>query len=189
MARPVQRGITLIVCLILLAVLSATAALSIKGSTSGEQITANTRSQLMAYQLAEAALRLTEKGAINYDLSQNAGTPTTAISNVPISAAPASGGTPTWAIPSNWDGATPLAVEVPLYKLDDYAATSVGTVKASENKFTAAYKRSPDCIAQYVATGSRVFQVVCRGFGPEVPSSRAVPPLGAEVFLQTTIKN
>lgn len=187
--RRAQSGITLIVCLILLTVLSATAAMSIKGSTSSEQIANNTRSQLLAFQLAEAALRLTEKGTVNYDLTQHGGTATTNYVNITIEAAPAVGVTPTWAVASNWDGSGPTSTEVPLWKLDDYAATSGSTVNRTENKFAATYKRNPDCMAQYMAAGSRSYQVVCRGFGPEVSSTRSAPPQGAEVFLQSTILN
>jgi PilX N-terminal len=52
-----QRGVLLIITLIMLVVISGVAALSIKGSGSSEALANNVRTQGLAIQAAEAALR------------------------------------------------------------------------------------------------------------------------------------
>lgn len=61
-----QRGVVLIVALILLVVLSLVSAAAIRGSSSSELSTNNTRTQALGMQSAEAALRVCETRALNY---------------------------------------------------------------------------------------------------------------------------
>jgi type IV pilus assembly protein PilX len=183
-----QQGITLIVAMLMLLILSATAAMTIRGSASSEQISNNARSQELAWQLAEAALRYCETGARNqYTLTNT--TATLVISEpqhtLTIAASPAIGVTPSWMTSSNWDTTPTVSIQVPLYKLDDPStnAAVAGTTSAS-SKYQGVYKRAPDCIVQYAT--NKVIWVTARGFGPEVGSGGTLP-FGAEVFLQATL--
>lgn len=186
-AARTQRGITLIVAMLMLLVLSATAAMTIRGSASSEQISNNARSQEMAWQLAEAALRYCEIGARN----QHTLTTTTATlvisepqHTLTIAIAPTGSSLPSWVTTTSWDASPSLAITVPLNTLDDPSTTAaVSGVTALSNKYQGVYKRAPDCIAQYAT--SNVIWVTARGFGPEVGSGTI--PFGAEVFLQSTL--
>jgi type IV pilus assembly protein PilX len=185
-----QRGVTLIVAMGLLLVVSVIAAVTVKGSASSEIVANNARSQELAWQAAEAALRFCERGVRNQHVSTTT-TATLTISDytLPIAAAP-TGLPPLWATPANWDATPSVAISVPLFRLDDAAAVAAtsGITKESA-RFQGIYQRSPDCIAQYAGTGGpagNVIWVVARGFGPEVPDN-GLRPAGAEVFLQSTL--
>lgn len=185
-----NRGVTLIVAMILLVVISLTAAVTVRGSASSEQISNNARSQGLALEAAESALRYCEIGVTNQVISLGA-SPTATISpfHTLTIGNPPNGATPTWAITTNWDNTPVAAITVPLYTLDDpvLTATESGVTKGS-NKFQGIYQRAPECIAQYAgnSTATLVIHVVARGFGPEVTNA-AGRPNGSEVFLQSTL--
>jgi type IV pilus assembly protein PilX len=185
-----QRGVTLIVAMGLLLVISVIAAVTVKGSAGSEIIANNARSQELAWQAAEAALRYCEQGAINQRRATTT-TVTLSISQYTLTIAPATASSvPLWSTTTNWDTSPSTAISVPLYKLDDASLNSGASGISRESaKFQGIYQRAPDCIVQYagsVAPGSNVIWVVARGFGPEV-SATGVRPNGAEVFLQSTL--
>jgi type IV pilus assembly protein PilX len=188
---PQQRGVILIVTLIMLLIISGVAALAIKGAGSTEIIANNTRTQGLAMAAAEAALRYCEIGAVNKYLTSKgkalpAGQPTHTIT---IDAAPALVSDKTnWEEIASWQSSTVKSATVSLDTLDklgDASATSSGA-----STFAVLYKRNPDCIAQYAFGSTTVVLVTARGFGPEVAKSdnNQDIPNGAEVFLQSTIK-
>ena len=187
-----ERGITLIVAMILLLVISVMAAATVRGSASSELVANNARSQELAWQVTEAALRYCEVGVRNQHVQSLTTTIVLGTSDytTTISAAPATGSNPLWMTTTSWDGSPSSAVSIPLYKLDDPAQTSSGTGITRESaKFEGIYKRAPDCIAQYAGTlapASRVIWVTARGFGPEVSNASGSPD-GAEIFLQSTL--
>jgi type IV pilus assembly protein PilX len=59
-ARPKQKGVVLVLALILLTVISLVAMYTMRGSITGEQVSKNLRTQAVAMQAAETALRLCE---------------------------------------------------------------------------------------------------------------------------------
>jgi type IV pilus assembly protein PilX len=185
-----QRGVTLIVAMGLLLVVSVIAAVTVKGSANSEIIANNARSQELAWQAAEAALRFCERGVRNQHVVTKL-TATLTISDYTLTIANAPTGLPPlWATPATWDATPSVAISVPLFRLDDAAAVAAtsGITKESA-RFQGIYQRSPECIAQYAGsgtTGGNVIWVVARGFGPEVQDN-APRPAGAEVFLQSTL--
>lgn len=189
-----QQGITLIVALVLLVVVSLAAGVSIQGSTKSEQTANNARSQELAWQAAEGALRYYEIGVTNSFRATNTSlfpSFTLTVSDYTITAAPAVvGSDPLWRTTTSWDGSPTQAVTVPLHKLDNaLAASATPGISRTTARFEAVYQRSPECIAQFAGTappGSRMIFVTCRGFGPEVAAGSG-PPGGAEVFLQSTL--
>jgi Tfp pilus assembly protein PilX len=189
-----QRGVLLIVTMIMLLIISGVAALAIKGTSSTEAVANNTRTQALAMQAAEAALRYTEIGVINTNYTNNAipipaGKPTYLIA---IAAAP-TGVTGDWSAEAKWDGATSTSTVVTRATLDGVAtcpANSTYTNAANRTgSFCSVYKRSPECMTQYADSTNKIVLVTCRGFGPEVvDSSTKELPSGAEVFLQSVIR-
>jgi type IV pilus assembly protein PilX len=175
-----QRGVVLIVALILLMILSMTAAYSIRGAGSSELVANNTRTQHLAMQSAEAALRYCETGVVNSNMLLS--TPTLVLSPLLTPTAAPSGPsvTYTWQGLSSWDGTGSAgAVSV-------IAASSL----ALNDSSSGLYKRSPECMAQYMQTANthRVI-VTARGFGPDVAAadSNRTAPKGSEVWLQSTL--
>ncbi len=117
-----QRGVLLIVAMIMLLIISGVAALAIKGTSSTEAVANNTRTQALAMQAAEAALRYTEIGVINQNYTNNAiplptGKPTylTAIASAPA------GVTGDWSDETKWDGATSRSTVITRATLDGLA--------------------------------------------------------------------
>jgi type IV pilus assembly protein PilX len=202
-----QRGVLLIITLIMLVVISGVAALSIKGSGSSEALANNVRTQGLALQAAEAALRYCEIGAINQNLADR-GEPLTkaptqgfAGLSFPIRPPPLviGGTTPPSYQPADWQAltawqgtaATYIATPIPLATLD--AMGSASSSSALVGSFASVYRRAPDCIVQYAEnTGETIMTVVARGFGPEVAAAPASNPgeipHGSEVFLQAIVK-
>jgi type IV pilus assembly protein PilX len=50
------------------------------------------------------------------------------------------------------------------------------------------FKRTPECMSQYMTVGNtKVFVTTARGFGPEVSAKDGAVPKGSEVWLQSVI--
>jgi Tfp pilus assembly protein PilX len=194
-----QSGVILIITLIMLVVTSSMAALAIKGTSSTEAIANNARTQGLAMQAAEAALRYCENGVRNsnetFQNRLNTINPTITQTMVPL-AAPVGGATPIWANIASWQLNTRQSTIISFASLDNQGslvATPVGA--GNPGSFTSVFKRAPDCIAQYAATpavapSSYVVHIVARGFGPEVANDVVNPgeiPFGTEVFLHSTL--
>jgi Tfp pilus assembly protein PilX len=168
---PSQRGVVLIIGLILLMVLSMTAAYNMRGISS----------QHLAMQSAEAALRYCEVGVANF--TAVASTPTLVVAYT-VEPAPAPDtvlSTFTWADLTNWDGSG-SAANVTVLEDNVLPLNDSGTI----------YKRRPECMAQfYQAASTKRVVVTARGFGPDVESlsgnNRPVPK-GTEVWLQSVLQ-
>lgn len=171
-----QQGVVLIVALILLVVLSLVSAAAIRGSSSAELSTNNARTQTLAMQAAEAALRYCEKATLNFMTGAGA-TP-----SLTPEAAPATAATPyRWQTLTNWDGTG--------------SGTNITTLVSADVNDRAddagkLYKRYPECTVQYLepVNTNRVV-VTARGFGPDVAALTAAraAPTGAEVWLQSVL--
>jgi Tfp pilus assembly protein PilX len=178
--REEQRGVVLIVALIMLAIISLMAATTIKGSGSSEALSNNSRTQSLALQAADAAIRYCEEGVQNALIAGRAAEAARANSlYITISVTPenfVAGTNLNWTNLTTWDTGPKSAL---IYKLPtSFLSTNI-------------YKRMPECMAQYqhdTATGTQVV-ITARGFGPEVSD---VPdatidrkPTGSEVWLQS----
>ena len=185
-----QRGVLLIVTMILLLIISGVAAFTIKGSGSSENVANNTRTQALAMQAAEAALRYAETDILEQNRLDNTIPPGTPVRRVPI--APAATGLPAdWTTEAKWDGSNSTSTVVNLFALDGVAScpTNYSSTASREGNFCGLYKRPPECMAQYANLDKRVVWVTCRGFGPEVvASANKELPSGAEVFLQSIVR-
>ncbi|HNV60162.1 MAG TPA: PilX N-terminal domain-containing pilus assembly protein [Rhodoferax sp.] len=173
--RDRQQGVVLIIALILLMVLSMLAAGTLRNSGSSTQVTNNTRTQALAMQAAEAALRNCEQAVFNFKNGVAAGVGV--VTPLAPAVAPAAGVPYQWQTMSNWDGIGTAANVTILTSAD---MNDAGTL----------YKRFPECMAQYMQAGNVQRAIVtARGFGPEVPAVDAnrVAPNGAEVWLQSIV--
>ena len=164
----------MVTTLFLLLVLSILTSVSIKGATSSEQISSQSRQRVLAQQAAEAALRYCE-GQVQAFRAGRAPSITPEAFVVGVE--------PKWKTMGNWDvvnpASTPGLTVVPLTAFGDAAGASPVTY----------FHRPPECMAQYVALADTQRVVItARGFGPEVSSTRtATAPVGTEVWLQSVI--
>jgi Tfp pilus assembly protein PilX len=175
-ARPAtQRGVVLIIALVMLVVISLLTTLSIRSAVSTESVSGNVRTTELASQAAEIALRYCEDAVVTYQAS-GAGP------LVPLTFQDP----PRWKSTSgSWDVSPSDAFVVPL--------TAVN--QATGN---ATYKRAPECLVERmpvvtaagVLSNTSTFVITARGFGPEVPLANASRsrPQGSEVWMQSTIE-
>jgi type IV pilus assembly protein PilX len=172
-----QRGVVLIITLIMLVVISLLATLSIRNAASSESVSGNVRTTMLAGQAAEIALRYCE----NYLVQVRLGTVTMATFPVVQAAA-----TPErWKSMANWDGSTSTPFTLPLDSVNQTGS--------------ATFSRPPECMVENVPvvnsagtalSTTSTYIITARGFGPEVAAagvSRA-RPTGSEVWMQSTIE-
>ena len=178
--RPAQRGIVLMISLIMILVISLLAVTSMRNVASSESVSGNVRTTELATQSADIALRHCESSVVKItkliadpsDVSAEASYPTTLAEGNVIRAASAGA----WQSTSTWDTtSTPFVLP----------ATLVGG--------TATFTRRPECMVESLtgtaATGPPAsFVVTARGFGPEVTTpAGSGRPVGTVVWLQSTL--
>ncbi len=181
-----QRGLVLIVALIMLGVISLLAISSVRNAASTETVAGNVRTTELATQAAEIALRHCEASVLE-TLSAASGAPaaypTTFNSGNILSPASAA----RWQNMANWDSTTSAAYVLPL------------TMVNQPGMATTTYKRPPECMVEplpvmpagagAVLSTSTSFVITARGFGPEVlaASTSRSRPVGSEVWMQSQI--
>ena len=176
-----ERGIVLVIALILLVIISLLAVTSLRNAGSSESVAGNVRTTELATQAADIALRHCESSAIKItklianasDTSAQATYPTTLVeANVQrVTTADQ------WKSVTNWDSTTTTAVFV-------LPSDLVGN--------TATYQRPPECMVESLTgvtpTGPPAsFVITARGFGPEVAAGTG-RPAGTVAWLQSTIE-
>lgn len=172
-----QRGVVLVVTLILLVVISLLSAMTLRTAINAEAISSGPRVVVMGHQAAELALKYCEEATVQ--LMQSAVT----LPSVPtIQDYPAlASSIPKWQDLDNWDSGRVGVFVVPASALNQ-AGPYVS------------YNRLPECVVERLPMAnadnstntSTSFVVTARGFGPEVASGTS-RPTGAEVWLQSTI--
>ena len=181
-----ERGIVLVIALILLVIISLLAVTSLRNAGSSESVAGNVRTTELATQAADIALRHCESSAIKItklianasDTSAQATYPTTLVeANVQRVTTAGVTTADQWKSVSNCDSTTTTAVCV-------LPSTLVGN--------TATYQRPPECMVESLTgvtpTGPPAsFVITARGFGPEVAAGTG-RPAGTVVWLQSTIE-
>jgi len=178
-----QKGVVLVVAMILLIVISVLAVSSMRNSASTEALAGNVRTVELATQAADIALRHCEN-SLREVLTVAAGNSSTGYATTITLANIQAAVTPQiWQSTSNWDTTPTAAVVLP--------STLIGG--------TTTYKRPPECMIEnlpvILASGGAVnttasFVITARGFGPEVAAADAsrTRPTGSEVWLQSQIE-
>lgn len=174
-----QRGVVLIVAMIMLVIISLLAAMSVRNATSSEKVTGNVRFTELANQAAEIALRICEQ-AVVANVKTGTALPTgltiQGVSSPPLYTQ----------MSTIWD-ASPKPAS--LYSVD---ATSVNVASSPVT-----FNRTPEClvermqVANTANTGvstTRSYVITARGFGPDVRTTTAGRPQGTEVFLQSILE-
>jgi Tfp pilus assembly protein PilX len=184
-ARPAaQRGVVLIIALVMLVTISLLTTLSIRSAVSTESVSGNVRTTELATQAAEIALRYCEEAVVQL---APGGTVTLTVTPTILDYDTAT--FPHWSkTTTTWD-ISPRPAN--LIVLPSASVNATGTA-------TATYKRSPECLVERMAvvnsagvqSFTSTFVITARGFGPEVPAADAARsrPKGTEVWMQSTIE-
>lgn len=189
--EPAQRGVVLIIALVMLVVISLLATLSMRNATSSESISGNVRTTELATQAAEIALRYCEDAVVQ--INGGAGTLT------PLPVIQAFASPPLWSAKNgsggltNWDGNTSsVAPTGPVLVIPDSSINQAGA--------GVTFKRPPECMVERMrmadttttVTVAKTYVITARGFGPEVAAdtggTRPRPQGGSEVWMQSTIE-
>jgi type IV pilus assembly protein PilX len=173
-----QKGVILIVAMIMLVVISLLATLSIRNAISNEASSGSTRTKMLAMQAAEIALRYCEDAVV----AIKNGTGTYALTAADIQAYSS---TPKWTSTTLWDTTPTVAFILPSSSVN---GSGISTT----------FSRMPECMVETmpeadgtgVTTATNTYVITARGFGPEVPAadSSRTRPQGSEVWLQSTIE-
>ena len=178
-----QRGIVLVIALILLVIISLLAVTSLRNAASSESVAGNVRTTELATQAADIALRHCESAAIKVVrvLGGDTTSAEATYADQGLTSAEILWATTAdqWKSVTNWDTSTTAAFELP--------SSLVGG--------TATFKRPPECMVESL-TGitpsgpPASFVITARGFGPEVAAADAsrTRPVGSVVWLQSTIE-
>jgi len=177
-----QKGVVLIIAMIMLIIVSLLAVTSMRNSASTEVLAGNVRTTELATQAAEIALRHCESSVVELMAVAAGGTSTgytttMTTENILPTSIPAN-----WQSISTWDSASTRTFVLP--------SSLVGN--------TTTYKRPPECMIEslpVIAAGSTTvsstssFVITARGFGPEVAAdANRARPTGSEVWLQSHIE-
>lgn len=177
-----ERGVVLVIALILLVVITMLAMTSLRNAATTESIAGNVRTTEMATQAAEIALRHCESSAVKI-AKLNANPSDTSAEAIYVSTFNktniASAGTNQWQTTATWD---------------DPSSTATYVLPSSLVGGTTTYKRAPECMIELLTAGTgstaivpAAFIITARGFGPEVAAGTG-RPVGTEVWLQSTIE-
>ena len=159
-ASAAQRGITLIIAMVMLVVIGFMSIAIMRNATSADQVTNNNRLQAQANQAAQMALRFCEDQLV-------AG----ASGKVPPKDAPVAPAKPLWTVKTNWQAA-PAGVAYTLQKAD---------VKGGDVNFPVV---PPPCISEVSQQNTSVYTITARGFSNDYS---ATTNAGAVVWLQSTV--
>jgi type IV pilus assembly protein PilX len=178
-----QRGVVLIVAMILLIVISMLAVSSMRNSASTEALAGNLRTTELATQAADIALRHCESSVIEIMTVAKGASSTGYATEITAGDILPAVEPPNWKNLTNWDGAAAVSHLIP--------TTLVGN--------TVTYKRPPECMIEILPvilangttpSSTASFVITARGFGPEVAAADGSRsrPAGSEVWLQSHIE-
>lgn len=178
-----ERGIVLVLSLILLVVIALLSVATLKNVGSAESTAGNVRTTELATQSAEIALRHCEASVVRQmtiDAGGESSYPTTFTdANILPATEP-----PQWQKQTLWDSSSDTVFVLPLALLNN-----PGLVVTT-------YKRPSECMVEKlsVASGSdpsSFFVITARGFGPDVAAVEGPVrprPAGSEVWFQSVVK-
>lgn len=172
--KSANRGISLIIVLIMLVIIGITASTAMRSATSEQRVTNNFRMEGTAQQYAEAALRYCEW---NFSLA-TAARPEAALQTANVVATPGGLNVPTaWENTANWAAGSAILVTVPAARISDGNTPVPGTL--------------PQCLAELQTMGNPTFTVTvitARGFSPDYEANAdGTTKRGAVVWLQSII--
>jgi len=164
---PRQQGVVLVVVLVLLVAVTFMSVSVMRSSLGSDLLTNNNRTQALAMEVTQAALRFCEM-----DLRQNTGA-VLFTDTPPIRARAATAAAMAWKVKNNWTGSTATAKTLQQSHLKS-ANTSLTPTKM------------PQCIAEFDPVAANVIVVTARGFSPDYSEDATYAvKSGSVVWLQS----
>lgn len=195
-----QKGMVLVMAIMLLLLISLLTATSIKNSMSTESVVNNVRTVELANQAAEIALRHCEASVINVLKMKNGDPSTYSSTFVESNIIYSDSNSQQWKNKSLWNSNTPDVYVLPLEMVN-------------QQDMFLTYKRPPECMVENLSilltnlkvvntsgvetahdgtimNNKSIFIITARGFGPEVSAADSArgQPQGSEVWLQSQIE-
>jgi type IV pilus assembly protein PilX len=167
----VERGVSLIITMIMLVIIGLTASAAMRGSISSERVVNNMRAEALAQQYAEAGLAYCESQLNLPTASRIAALQDASLTTVAV------GGTPTWQSAGTWVGGASSQIVVPITR-----------VQSVDSSFT---PRPPECFVelQLLPDTKTAILITARGFSPDYSadagSGRTLT--GSVVWLQSLL--
>ena len=157
-ARAAQSGVTLIIALIMLVIIGLASVSLMRSSLNTDLVANNGRSQELATQAAQIALRYCE----------------TQLQEKPAGIVIQPAASPhVWETWSNWSGGTKVSIDLPS-----------AMMQSANSSFIPAYL--PQCLAEWATSGStNQLIVTARGFSPDYAESSGRTTAGSVVWLQS----
>lgn len=170
--RSTHRGISLVIVLVLVLVLGLLASMALRASMFSVGVSGHARSQALATEAAEAALRYCEAQAISE-------VPAVAIQELPDDSEAQAN---RWTQAQSWKGSARIAADVP-----------EAILNSADSRQT--YGTRAQCLVEVMRLPTppggqpgRVFLVTARGFSPDATlDTEGTVRSGAEVWLQSTV--
>ena len=179
-----ERGVVLVLALLMLVMISLLAVTALRNAGSAESVAGNLRVTELATQAAEIALRHCEASVLA-DMTLAAGGESTYPTTLDDSYISPLGTPPNWQNKALWDGDAHSVFVLPLGLLNQPGVT------------TSTYKRAPECMVEQLPAAPGVgppatfLVITARGFGPEVAGlsgGSRTRPVGSEIWLQSDIR-
>lgn len=186
--RPRERGISLIIVLILMVVIGLTSAAAMRGATSGQRLTNNVRTDNVAQQYSEAALRYCETELQRPDpaLPATQARPNSLLRAVIPVTVMGGGVQGVWENPVAWTGTAGVGPAITRTTLNQAQYTTAGLSSYLPAK-------APECVAevQTLGVGPGAFNVTVvtsRGFSSDYRADGAGNTIqGSVVWLQSIL--
>jgi len=160
-SRAAQRGVSLIIAMLMLVVIGLASVAIIRNATSADRAVNNNRLQTQANQFAQVALQFCE----NQLVIQSGRT-------VKVQPAPSPGTPAVWTVKAHW-----------------FDPNIVHTLAATEITGTNQPKVPPQCMAEGLGGTGKFFIVTARGFSDDyAQDSDHATTSGSVVWLQSTVK-
>ncbi|VTU18508.1 MULTISPECIES: pilus assembly PilX family protein [unclassified Variovorax] len=170
-----QRGVVLIMSLVLLIIISLVAVLAVQRATSEEQVSKALRTNTVAFQAAEAALRYCE------DQMLKSGGVQSGTTIVPPNPDPLDGTKPSlWADRANWEPSANKAIQVDAAQIN------------SSDAAARALPMLPRCMVESTSLQGEsarrpAFLITAVGFSADFHTTAGKPDAGGEVWLQSLV--
>lgn len=167
-----QRGVTLIIAMIVLIVIGLTSAAVMRGALVSDQVANNTRSQTLASEAADVALRYCER-----QLSA-AG----CAAGVACLAAPVAGAQAAWEKADTWYANSKTGASVNVVPAAVVNSAGIKTTLFSNDTL-------PQCVVELSPLGATTYVVTARGFSPDHQmDANGHTKSGSSVWVQSTVK-
>lgn len=183
-ARSRQQGVVLVLALILLVAVSLVAIYTLRGTITGEQVSKNLRSQAVATQAAETALRICEDAVRTAQSTLGTGTSAVAFTILDVPETMSADLPNQWNTRANWvvAGSTKKANQIPLELVTDANMRPIPAPRCMVERY-----QLP--IMEVDKTISQPLLITAIGYTPDYQAdANGVAVAGGEVWLQSILR-